>query len=161
MAEADHKSYHHLRSDIRFPTDFKAVLHWGDNFSCVQVANIASSGMRFIGRALPEQDDKVRVAANGLEVAGRVVWRTPHSCAVVLEQAIDPLAVVRANCFARHLAADKRPLDRIAPIAKDNEPCKRLPAAVRRTDARSSPHAAALVRAAPYSRFGSLELLPI
>jgi len=122
VAEADPQSYHHLRSDVRFPTDFRAVLHWDDNFSCVQVANIASSGMRLIGRLLPKQNERVRVAANGLEVCGRVVWRTPHSCAVILEQSIDPLAVVRANCFARHLGAkDKLPLDRIAPNV---EPCK-------------------------------------
>lgn len=148
MAESECKSYHHLRSDIRFPTDFRAILHWGDNFSCVQVANIANSGMRFIGRVLPEQNEKVRVSAKGLEIEGRVVWRTADSCAVVLEHAINSLAVVRANCFAHHLVVeDKHSLDRISRAEGRRGLGKTLPVAPRHIGMRRAQQAGIVWRA--------------
>jgi hypothetical protein len=109
------KSVRDTRSDVRFPTEFRAVLHWADNVASADVADIADNGLRFIGRHLPKIGEVIRVVAKGLDARGRVVWRTPHSCGVKLRDPINALAVVRANCFpvratgAKTCISDTRP----------------------------------------------------
>jgi hypothetical protein len=118
MGYATQNSFHDVRSDIRFPTDFRAVLHWEENFASVEIADIANGGIRFIGRYLPAVGVAVRIGAKGLDEKGRVAWRTDHSCGVMLERQIDALGVVRANCFPPSRSGpDKLPLDSIPDAA--------------------------------------------
>ena len=99
MGYATPKSFHGLRSDIRFPTDFRATLHWSSEIVSVEIADIANGGIRLIGERLPMIGAKVQVRAKGLDEQGYVMWRTAHSCGIMLERRINALAVVRANCF--------------------------------------------------------------
>ncbi len=99
MGYAIPKSFHSIRRDIRFPTDFKAMLNWGENFASVEVADIADNGVRLIGLYLPDVGTAVRIGAKGLDEKGRVTWRTRHSCGLMLARRVNALAVVRANCF--------------------------------------------------------------
>jgi len=117
MGYTTQSSFHDVRSDIRFPTDFRAVLHWDGNFASVEIADIANGGMRFIGRYLPAVGVAVRIGAKGLDEKGRVTWRTDHSCGVMLDREINALAVVRANCFPPSRSPDKLPLDSIPDAA--------------------------------------------
>lgn len=105
MGYENAKSFHGLRGDIRFPTDFRAALHWGGNIDSVEIADIADNGLRLIGERLPAVGAGVRVCAKGLDEQGLVTWRTAHSCGIILANRINALAVVRANCFPSRPAA--------------------------------------------------------
>ncbi|WP_349356862.1 PilZ domain-containing protein [Sphingobium nicotianae] len=99
MGYSSPKSFHDIRRYIRFPTDFRAVLHWDDEFAAVEIADISDGGIRFIGNELPAVGSIVRIGARNLDERGRVMWRTRHGCGVLLTRRINALSVVRANCF--------------------------------------------------------------
>lgn len=99
MGYATPKSFHGLRSDVRFPTDFRAILHWSGDLASVEIADIANGGIRLIGTHLPNVGARVQIRAKSLDEHGYVMWRTQHSCGIMLERRINALAVVRANCF--------------------------------------------------------------
>lgn len=86
------------RSHMRYPIAFRAIVHWNAHFAFVQVADIANGGLRLIGDYLPEEGSHVRIGARSLDEEGQVIWRTPHSCGLMLSRTIDALRVVRANC---------------------------------------------------------------
>jgi len=94
-------SYHDYRADIRFPTRFRALLHWDENFASVEVADIADGGAMVIGTYLPEVGARVRIVAKSLDEAARVRWRAGGRCGLLLSHSVRALAVVRANCFVR------------------------------------------------------------
>ena len=106
MGYANPKSFHGARGDIRFPTDFRATLHWRGHEDSVEIADIADGGVRLIGERLPPVGAGVRISAKGLDEQGLVMWRTAHSCGIMLANRINALAVVRANCFPTRPTAD-------------------------------------------------------
>jgi hypothetical protein len=93
------RDFHSVRSEMRFPTNFKAILSWDENYAFVQVADIADCGLRLIGDDLPVTGRRVRIGARGMNESGLVVWRSEHSCGIVLHEPINALRVVRSNCF--------------------------------------------------------------
>jgi hypothetical protein len=101
---------------MRFPTNFRAILSWDDNYAFVQVADIADCGLRLIGDDLPVSGQRVRIGARGMNESGLVVWRSDHSCGIVLHEPINALRVVRSNCFpvGRRIGKDM-PLGAIKP----------------------------------------------
>lgn len=111
MDHAIRESFHGIRSEVRFPTEFPATLHWDEGRETVEIADISNSGIRLVGERLPERHTDVRICADGLDELGRVMWRTAHACGVMLTNRIDALAVVRANCFPirPERAAGERP----------------------------------------------------
>lgn len=103
------------RRNMRYPIAFRAIVHWSSHFAFVQVADIANGGLRLIGDYLPEEGHHVRIGARQLDEQGQVIWRTPHSCGVMLSQAIDALRVVRANCRSGiQQAIPDEPLNEVA-----------------------------------------------
>lgn len=86
------------RVHMRFPITFRAIANWSRHFAFVQIADIANGGLRLIGDSLPVEGTHVRIGARSLDTDGQVIWRTPHSCGVMLSRPIDALRVVRANC---------------------------------------------------------------
>ena len=116
MASLAQSTFHSVRRDMRFPTNFKAILSWGDNYAFVQVADIANCGLRLIGNYLPNQGERVRIGARGMNESGMVIWRTEHGCGIVLHERINALRVVRSNCFpgSRRIAKEL-PLGAIRP----------------------------------------------
>jgi hypothetical protein len=108
--------FHSVRSEMRFPTNFKAILSWDDNYAFVQVADIANCGLRLIGESLPVSGQRVRIGARGMNESGLVVWRSEHSCGIVLHESINALRVVRSNCFpAGRRIGKEMPLGTIRP----------------------------------------------
>lgn len=114
MASLSQSKFHSVRREMRFPTNFKAILSWEENYAFVQVADIANCGLRLIGDYLPLVGQRVRVGARGMNESGLVIWRTEHGCGIVLHQPIDALFVVRSNCFDRHIGK-ATPLGAIRP----------------------------------------------
>lgn len=97
-AGKDEPSSGDRRSHMRYPIAFRAIVHWSNHYAFVQVADIANGGLRVIGDFLPGMGSHVRIGARSLDAEGQVIWRTPHSCGLMLSQAVDALRVVRANC---------------------------------------------------------------
>lgn len=116
MASFSQRDFHSVRSEMRFPTNFRAILSWDDNYAFVQVADIADCGLRLIGDDLPVSGQRVRIGARGMNESGLVVWRSDHSCGIVLHEPINALRVVRGNCFptGRRIAKEM-PLGAIRP----------------------------------------------
>lgn len=85
------------RKDIRYPTNFTASLQQGSSHTSVAVRDISSNGMLIDGILLPVVGTRVKVIAAGLEVAALVVWKGDDQCGLLLNRAINPLAVVRDN----------------------------------------------------------------
>jgi hypothetical protein len=99
MALISQSDFHSVRREMRFPTNFKAILSWDNNYAFAQVADIADCGLRLIGDDLPVSGQRVRIGARGLNQTGLVVWRSEHGCGLVLHEPINALRVVRSNCF--------------------------------------------------------------
>lgn len=99
MASLSPSDFHSVRHEMRFPTNFKAILSWDNSYAFVQVADIADYGIRLIGDDLPLSGQRVRIGARGLNQTGLVVWRSEHGCGIVLHETINALRVVRSNCF--------------------------------------------------------------
>ncbi len=99
MASLAPSTFHSVRREMRFPTNFRAILSWDENYAFVRVADIANCGLRLIGDYLPVSGERVRIGARGMNESGLVIWRTEHGCGIVLHDRIDALRVVRSNCF--------------------------------------------------------------
>lgn len=97
-ARKDDPAVRDRRRHMRYPIAFRAIVHWNSHFAFVQVADIANGGLRLIGDYLPDEGTHVRVGARSLDEEGQVIWRTQHSCGIMLSRTIDALRVVRANC---------------------------------------------------------------
>lgn len=107
------QTFHAVRRETRFPTNFRAILHWNDTYAFVQVADIANNAFRLIGECLPYAGTQVRIGAKGLNASGLVVWRTEQSCGAVLYEPINALRVVRHNTSALTRRIQREPLDAI------------------------------------------------
>ena len=64
MDYAIRESFHGIRSEVRFPTEFSATLHWDQGRETVEIADISNSGIRLIGERLSTRWGKPVVVEN-------------------------------------------------------------------------------------------------
>jgi len=100
MTQAEKKARRDLRNEMRFPTHLDAEIAYGGACLPIVIADISSRGVMIEGDMLPAAGVRVRVRAKGLDAMGIVVWTDGTQCGVLLRNAINPLAVVRANAEA-------------------------------------------------------------